>query len=119
MRFILLFLVSIGSNIVAFLLANRYISGFSVSEDLQTLILAAAVLTLLNWLVRPVLKLLLGPVILLTLGLGIILVNALILYILTQFPTGVTIDGTLSLLYATLLISAVNLVINLIVKRIV
>ena len=119
MRHILLFLVAIGSNIVAFLLANRYISGFSVSEDLNTLVFAAVVLTLLNWLVRPILKLILGPVILLTLGLGIIIVNVIILFLLTQFPTGVTITGTLTLLYATLLISAVNLVINLIVRRIV
>ena len=118
MRFIFLFLAGIGSNVVAFLLANRWIQGFSVSEDLQTLVFAAVVLTLLNWLVRPVLKLILGPVIIITLGLGIIIVNALMLYLLTLFPTGVTITGTLTLLYATLLIGAVNLTTHFIVKRI-
>lgn len=118
MRHIFLFLAGVASNIVAFLLANRYIDGFSISEDLRSLIFAAVVLALLNAIIRPILKLILGPVIVLTLGLGIILVNALMLYILTQFPTGVIIQGTLVLLYATLLISAVNLVIHYIVKRI-
>ncbi|HEY4523254.1 MAG TPA: phage holin family protein [Candidatus Paceibacterota bacterium] len=118
MRLVFLFLTNVASNIVAFLLANRYITGFSISEAPYDLIFAAVVLALLNYLVRPILKLVLGPAIILTLGLGIILVNALILYILTQFPTGVTIQGTLALLYATLLISAVSLVLNLIAKRI-
>lgn len=119
MRFIFLFLAAVGSNIVAFLVANRYIAGFVISEKLYDLVFAAVVLTLLNWLVRPVLKLIFGPVIVITLGLGIIIVNAIILYLLTQFTTSLRIDGTLTLLYATLLIGAVNLVINFIVKRIV
>ena len=118
MRIIFLFLAAVGSNIVAFLLANRWIDGFAISERLYDLVFAAVALTLLNWLVRPILKLVFGPVIVITLGLGIIIVNAIILYLLTQFTTSLTIDGTLTLLYATLLIGAVNLVINFIVKRI-
>lgn len=118
MRFIFLFAANVASNIVAFLLANRYIAGFSISETPNDLIFAAVVLALLNYLVRPVLKLIFGPAIILTLGLGLVFVNALILYLLTQFPTGVTIQGTLTLLYATLLISAVSLVTNIIAKRI-
>jgi len=119
MRLIFHFLASVGANIVAFLLANRFIAGFVIIEKPYDLIFAAVALTLLNWLVRPVLKLIFGPVIVISLGLGIIIVNAIILYLLTQFTSSLTIGIPFPLLYATLLIGAVNLVMNFIAKRIV
>lgn len=117
MRLIALFIFSIISNIVAFLAANYFLEpGFRISVNFADLLIAGGIFALLNMLVRPILKLILGPIIFLTLGLGIILVNALILYCLTFLDKGITIQGTITLIYATLIISAVNLVIHLAAK---
>ena len=81
-------------------------------DDLKNLAIAAAVLTLINMFLRPLLRLVLSPLIVLTLGLGLIGVNALTLYILTKILPTVTISGLQPLLFATLLISVVNLVVK-------
>ena len=113
MRFIPLFIFSIISNVVAFLAAVYFIPGFHISLNFADLIIASGTFALLNMLVRPILKLILGPIIFLTLGLGIIVVNAIILYLLDIIDAGITIQDTITLVYATLIISAVNLVTHL------
>ena len=82
----------------------------------QTLVLAA-IFTLLNYILKPVLKLILGPVIIFTLGLGLIVVNMLLLYILDSLSKNLSIDGVLTLLYAAVIIGFVNFFIHLIFKK--
>ncbi len=116
MHIVSLFVFGIVSNIIALLFADYFIAGFSVNKELAQLIIAGGVFAILNILVRPLLKLILGPIIFLTFGLGIILVNALIIMSLDFLTEAVTIDSTLSLLYASLIISAVTLIVNLSAK---
>ncbi len=116
MYLIALFIFSIFSNVVAFLAALYFIPSFTISTDFADLIITAGVFALLNMSVRPILKLILGPIIFLTLGLGIILVNAIILYILDILDSSITIQDTTTLVYATLIISAVNLITHLAAK---
>lgn len=113
MRFIALFIFSVISNIVAFLAALYFITGFQISTDFADLLITGSVFALLNMLVRPILKLILGPIIFLTLGFGILIVNAIILYILDILDSSITIQDTITLIYATLIISGVNLITNL------
>lgn len=101
------------SNILALAAAMYFVAGFSVPSTLYGFLLVAAVFTLINAFIRPFLKLLLTPIIVLTFGLGIILVNALTLYMLDMFFADVTIAGLLPLLYATLIIGAVNTVVGI------
>ncbi len=77
----------------------------------------AAILTLLNFILKPILTLVLGPVIILTLGLGLILVNARILKILDLFLNNLTIETIPALLYATILIGVVNFVFHTATKN--
>jgi len=111
-------LAALAGNGLGLWLAGRFIDGVTTPQDLSSmvdlkeLLIAATVLTAINLLVRPLLKLILSPVIVLTLGLGVILVNAITLYLLDYLMTSVTIVGLLPLLYATLIVSAVNLVIR-------
>jgi putative membrane protein len=108
-------------NAFALWLAAKYIpAGFVLSATWYQLAILAIILTLLNLLVKPVLKLALGPIIVLTLGLGIIIVNAIILYALPIVADhldilrgSISIETIPALLYATLIVSAVNLVIHL------
>lgn len=99
-------------NLAAFWLANRYIDGFQIVPGLNNFFVVAGIFTFLNVFIRPILKLLLSPVIILTLGFAVFLINALMLYLLDKFLTNITITGTTPLIYATLLISLVNIVIN-------
>jgi len=45
------------------------------------------------------------------------LINAFMLYLLDKFLTNITITGMIPLVYATLIISLVNIVINFSAKR--
>lgn len=106
------------SNLIALMAAVYFIKGFEVSPGLSNFLLVAGVLTLINVFFRPILKLILTPVIVLTFGLGIFLVNALMLYLLDKVLINITITGTVPLIYATLIISLVNLIINFSAKNI-
>jgi putative membrane protein len=119
MGFLITLILGIASNIAAFLFTEHYITGFHVTHDPLPLIMAAIIFGFLNTIIKPLLKFALGPLILLTLGLGFIIINALILYLLTLFTQAVTIDSTVSLFYAALLIGAANLVITLFRKLII
>lgn len=109
-------------NALALWLANHFVPGFVVDASWGQLVILALILSLLNAIVKPILTLVLGPVIVLTLGLGIIIVNAIMLYALSVLANYLDIlKGSISiehnsipaLLFATLIVSAVNLVIHL------
>ena len=108
---------SLFSNLLAFIVAKTYIAGFIVTGDLKQLLIVVAVFTAINILVRPILKLLLGPIIVLTLGIGLLIINALMLYLLDYFSKNVTIQGLEPLAYATLIISAVNVIISMAARK--
>ena len=72
-------------NLVALWVATRIIEGVFFEDGYQTLLLAALALTLINLLVRPLIKLLLLPINLLTLGLLRWVVNVIALYLVTLF----------------------------------
>jgi putative membrane protein len=125
MKFISRFLFSIFSNLLAFFIAIRFIKGFVVSGDSTTifdvsvpvLLVVVALFTVINLFIRPIIKLILGPIIIITFGLGILVVNALMLYLLDSFSKNVTIQGLEPLVYATLIISAVNLVVGISARK--
>ena len=117
MKFLSRFLFSSFSNLIAFIVAERYITGFVVTQDLKQLLIVVAIFTVINALVRPIFKLILGPIIILTFGFGILVVNALMLYLLDYFSKNVTIQGLEPLAYATLIISAVNLIVGVSARK--
>jgi putative membrane protein len=105
------------SNVVALLAAAYWIKGFSMVPTLQAYATVAAILTLLNLVLRPILKLVLGPLIILTLGIGSIIVNALVLYLLDYLSGDLAIAGLYALAYATLVISLVNFLVSFSVRK--
>jgi putative membrane protein len=125
MKLLSRFLFSVFSNLLAFLITIRFIKGFVVSGDSTTLfgvsvpvlLVVVALFTVINLFIRPIIKLVLGPIIIITFGLGILLVNALMLYLLDYFSKNVTIGGLEPLAYATLIISAVNLVVGMSARK--
>jgi len=117
-RFIFRLIFAFIANLAAFWLANHYIDGFQIIPGLNNFFIVAGIFTFLNIFIRPVLKLILSPVIVLTLGFAVFLINAFMLYLLDKFLTNITITGMIPLVYATLIISLINLVINFSAKKI-
>jgi putative membrane protein len=109
---------SVVSNMIALFAASSFIPEFSVANDFVALAGAAAILAVLNLLLRPILKLFFGPLMVLTLGLFSIVVNGLLLYVLDIVSAAVTIQGYMALLLGALVISAVNVVLHMSAKRI-
>jgi putative membrane protein len=118
MRLLAKIVLAIAINLVGLLVAEYFVPGFLLATgDLQTLLILTLVLTGLNYVLKPILKLLLGPIIVLTLGLGAILVNALILQLLDILSPALSIQGLVALLLATIIISIVNFIFHLATRK--
>ena len=110
----------IAGNTFALWLANLCVPGFVLSTPVLGLVILGLVLTILNFILKPILTLVLGPIIILTLGLGLIVVNAIILWFAAYLSQhldfihgSITIQTIPALILATLLISVINFIIHL------
>jgi putative membrane protein len=75
------FAIRWAGNVVALFVAAWILSGISYGDQWWTLFIAAAVFTLINAWVKPILTILSIPFIIVTLGLFYFLINVLMLYI--------------------------------------
>src|SRR4051812_50188410 len=75
------FVVRWAANAVALFVAATLVSGVGYGEEGWTLVTAAAVFTVVNMWLRPIVRLLSLPLIILTLGLFLFVVNVLMLYV--------------------------------------
>lgn len=110
-------LFALVANALALLAAGYLLTGFVIQGGYLEILYLTAALTLLNFFVKPLLKLLLGPIILLSLGLALLFVNAFVLYLLDFFFENLTITGVQTLLIASLVVGAVNFIFHFITKR--
>lgn len=94
-------------NAVALIAAARFISGFHI-ETFYAAVIAALVLGLLNAVVRPVLVLLTLPINIVTLGLFTFFINGLLVWFMSSFVKGVSIDGFLPALMVAIFLWAVS-----------
>lgn len=105
------------ANIAGILGAWYWVPGFSISTvGIKEIVALAAALAILNFFLKPLIKLVLGPFILLTLGVGLLVVNSLMLYLLDTLSKNLTIEGIPALVYSTIVISVINFVIHLVIK---
>lgn len=100
------------ANIVALYLAHLWVAGFTVTGGWQAYLIVGIVIGILNLIIKPLLKLITYPLIVITLGLFLIVINALILWLAAQFTGYIIIENTIALLWATLIMSAVNFIIH-------
>lgn len=105
-------------NIGALWLTAQFISGLNYSNNWRVLVVAGIVLGLLNMFIKPILKLITAPCLWLLLGLLFpLIVNLLILYLTAWLVPGFQIDGLISALLGTLIISVINFILSLIFIR--
>jgi len=109
-------LAALIANILGLLAAAYVVTGFTITGDAVTYLKIGLILTALNFVLKPILKLILTPVIILTLGLGLIVVNAFVLYVLDILSTDLTIQGTVPLVYAAVLVGVINFIVHVVTK---
>lgn len=74
-------------------LLPKIVPGFSISESILNLLIAAFIFMLLMMVVKPILSIVTFPIKLLTLGLFSLVINAGILYLLTILVNSVSLEG--------------------------
>lgn len=111
-RIIFYFLV----NLIAIIAAARFVPGFGMNSNIESLLILTGIFTFINLLIKPILKLVFSPFIFLSLGLFSLVINAIILKLLDIWSVSVTISGIQALIYSTLLMTAVNLLLTFIAK---
>lgn len=86
------------------------------ADTTLTLLLVALVLALLNVVLKPILVLFTLPFVIFTFGLGILLINAVLLYLAGQLVPGFSVPGFWDALLGALIISLINMGVNLILS---
>lgn len=107
-------------NAAALYAAASIVPGIDFEGDWMGLVWLALIITLLNALLRPLLKLLTLPLIILTLGLFTIIINTLVLMLTSSigeaFGLGLTVDGFWPAVLGSLVISIVSMVMSAIFR---
>ena len=103
------FIIQIFVNALGIFLADYLIAGIVFQGDILTLIIAGLLLGLINFFVRPILKLISAPLILLSLGFFTIIINMGLPWLLEYFITELTITGIWSYFWGVLIISLINI----------
>ncbi len=101
----------------AALLAVAYIYNGVTVASFGSALLAAAVIGLLNMLVRPILVVLTIPITVLTLGLFLFVINALMFWAASGLLSGFHVNGFWAALLGSLIYSALRLLIDALLVR--
>ena len=112
MKFILKWLCS-----ALALLAVAYLYSGVVVTSFTGALIAAAVLGVLNTIVRPLLVLLTLPVTLVTLGLFMFVINALMFWAAASLVSGLNVNGFWAALIGSLIYSLLQLAIDFVLER--
>jgi len=96
------------SNALGIWASARLVAGIHFHGNWKWLILAGVVLGLINFLVKPIIKIISTPLIWLTLGLFTIVINVLMLYLAARIVGALVIDTWIAAFWAVIVISAIN-----------
>jgi len=96
-------------NALSLYLVSKVVTGIQI-ESFSTALIAAIVIGFINTLVKPFLLLLTLPINVLTLGLFTFLLNAGLLLLASSLTPGFIVDGFMSALIGSILLSVVSTV---------
>jgi putative membrane protein len=108
-RFVLRLLATAAAVLLANFLAP-YLIQVDPNTRLQTVVIFALILGVLNAFLRPILLLLTLPLNLLTLGLFTLVINAIVFWLATQFDVGVHVPDFGAAFVGALIVSVVSFV---------
>lgn len=98
-------------NVVVFYILIVLFDSASM-HSIGSVFVAGLVLSVLNILVKPILSLLMLPITLLTLGLFTFIINAIVIWLMDIFVSGIKLGGFGMCLLAALMITGINLIIK-------
>ncbi|WP_054558132.1 phage holin family protein [Croceitalea dokdonensis] len=110
------FLLRILLSAFAVLLLSEVLPGVTTNK-FTTAILVALVLSVLNFLVKPILIVLTLPVTIVTFGLFILVINAIIIMLADSFVAGFNVDGWFWAIVFSLLLSFLQSILYSILKE--
>ena len=111
------FIIKILITAAAVFVADYFLAGVHIANDLRTVIIVALVLALLNTFIKPILVFLTIPITILTLGLFLLIINALMVKLADYFIDGFTVSGWVSAILFSLIVSIVSYLLNLFIDR--
>lgn len=106
------FLIRILGNSLALYVATYLVPGFAINGGIKEFVLAGILLGILNFSIRPILKVISMPLIILTLGLWTIVINALMLWTVDYVFDFVTVQDLTALVWAVIIVSVVNIFVS-------
>ncbi|MBI3334880.1 MAG: phage holin family protein [Candidatus Portnoybacteria bacterium] len=106
------FILHLLGNSLAIYLAARYIQGISFSGDIVDLLAIGAFLGLLNFFIKPILKIISAPLILVTLGLFIFIINLALLWFTQYLFPALTIEGFTAYFWTLIILTLINFILH-------
>ena len=111
------FIIKVLVTALAVWVAAYFLPGVHLQNDAKTIIVVALVLALLNAIVKPLLIILTIPVTIVTLGLFLLVINALMVIWTSNLVGGFKIDGWLTALLFSLIVSIVSSILHSIARK--
>jgi len=96
------------AGILGIWLAQRYVPGVEFTGEIQYLLLAGAVLGLINFFLKPILKIITLPLRILTFGLFTLIINMAMVWVVDILFPELIIQGIIPLFWTTLIIWALT-----------
>ena len=112
-------IVQILTNALAIFLAVKLVDGITLADEnnITVLLFAGLILGLINFFVKPILKIISAPLILFTLGIFTVVINIVSLFLLDYLVDELSISGWVAAFWGVIVISAVNIFINAFSKK--
>ena len=96
--------LQIVAGILGIFLAQRYVPGVEFTGNWQTLVLAGVILGLINFFIKPILKIITLPLRIITLGLFSLVINMLMVWIVDIIFPELIIPGIIPLFWTSLIV---------------
>ena len=96
-------------------IAQYILPGVTV-DDFWTAVVVAIVLGLVNIIVKPIISIIALPITILTLGLFSFVINALMIMLVSYFVDGFQVDGFVTALIFSFVLSIISAILNILVK---
>lgn len=102
--------LQIVAGILGIFLAQRYVPGVEFIGNWQTLVLAGVILGLINFFIKPILKIITLPLRILTFGLFSLVINMLMVWIVDIIFPELIIPGIIPLFWTSLIVWGLSFV---------
>jgi len=111
------FLTKIVSGVLGLWIAVSFVPGVNFTGSLKSLAIAGVLLGVVNFFVKPILKIITLPIRMLTLGLFEIIINMAMVWVIDIFYAELIIVGVLPLFWTTLIVWGLSLILGLFFNR--